>query len=121
MYRGRSDSDLTADKNERGVTLALVAIMIFMMLGMSALAIDYGMVKAAKAEAQRAADAGALAGASAFLELAKTDLSVGSVATARAKEFAAKNEIHRVAVDPNSEVNVVVTPADEKVKVTVTR
>jgi Flp pilus assembly protein TadG len=111
----------TERRSERGATLVMVALMVFMLLGMGALSIDYGMVKTAKAEAQRAADAGALAGASVFLELAKTDLSVGSVATARAKEFAAKNTIRQVAVDPDEEVVVEPTPAEEKVKVTVTR
>jgi len=98
----------------------MVALMVFMLLGMGALSIDYGMVKTAKAEAQRAADAGALAGASVFLELAKTDLSVTSLAQARATEFATKNEIRRAAVGPE-EVDVAVVPADENVTVTVTR
>jgi hypothetical protein len=99
----------------------MVALMVFMLLGMGALSIDYGMVKTAKAEAQRAADAGALAGASYFLELAKTDLSVKALAEARAKEFAAKNTIRKVAVDPDEEVIAFATPAEEKVEVTVTR
>ena len=54
-------------RSERGVTLALMAVTVFLMLGMAAIAIDYGMIKSAKAEAQRAMDAAALAGASAFL------------------------------------------------------
>ena len=42
---------------ERGVTLVVMALMLTLALGMSALAIDYGMIKSAKAEAQRAMDA----------------------------------------------------------------
>src|SRR5438067_5424956 len=53
-------------KHERGATLVLMAVVTFLALGLAAVAIDYGMVKTAKAEAQRAMDASALAGASAF-------------------------------------------------------
>ncbi len=56
-----------AQRGERGVTLVLMALMLFLVMGMSALAVDYGMIKAAKAEAQRAMDSAALAGASAFI------------------------------------------------------
>ena len=50
--------------NRAGATMVVAAVMILMFLSMSALAIDYGMVKTAKAEAQRAMDGAALAGAS---------------------------------------------------------
>jgi len=49
--------------NERGVTLALVAAAMVAMIGMAALSIDVGTLYQAKAEAQRAADAAALAAA----------------------------------------------------------
>src|SRR5712672_2300774 len=48
---------------EQGVTLALVAAGIFSIIAMAALSIDVGTLYQASAEAQRAADAGALAGA----------------------------------------------------------
>jgi hypothetical protein len=48
---------------ERGVTLALVALAIFGIIAMAGLSIDIGTLYQASAEAQRAADAGALAGA----------------------------------------------------------
>jgi hypothetical protein len=47
---------------ERGVTLALVAVSIFSIIAMAALSIDVGTLYQASAEAQRAADAAALAG-----------------------------------------------------------
>jgi hypothetical protein len=83
-----------------------MALMVFLALGMSALAIDYGMIKAAKAEAQRAMDAAALAGASAFLILdPASDFS--GIAEARAREFAKKHDVHRVMVtDPEVTINV---------------
>lgn len=49
--------------NSRGVTTALVAIMLAVLLGMGALAIDIGRAFVARNELQNAADAGALAGA----------------------------------------------------------
>ena len=48
---------------ERGVTIALVALSMVGIIGMAALSIDVGTLYQAKAEAQRAADAGALAAA----------------------------------------------------------
>src|SRR5271163_3891063 len=49
--------------NERGVTIALVALSMVGIIAMAALSIDVGTLYQAKAEAQRAADAGALAAA----------------------------------------------------------
>jgi hypothetical protein len=48
---------------ERGITLALVALAIVGIIAMAGLSIDIGTLYEASAEAQRAADAGALAGA----------------------------------------------------------
>jgi Flp pilus assembly protein TadG len=48
---------------ERGVTMALVALAIFSIIAMAALSIDIGTLYEASAEAQRSADAAALAGA----------------------------------------------------------
>src|SRR5882672_1764627 len=48
---------------ERGVTLALVAVAIFSIIAMAAVSIDVGTLYQASAEAQRSADAAALAGA----------------------------------------------------------
>jgi hypothetical protein len=53
-------------KNERGVTIVLVAISLVALLGMAALAIDVLTLYVAHGEAQRAADAAALAGARMF-------------------------------------------------------
>ncbi len=85
-------------RRERGVTLVLMALMLFLVLGMSALAVDYGMIKAAKAEAQRAMDAAALAGASAF-QVGDPAFNFDSAARARAKDYALQHAVHRVVVD----------------------
>jgi Flp pilus assembly protein TadG len=50
-------------RQERGVTLALVAVAIFSIVAMAALSIDIGTLYQASAEAQRAADSAALAAA----------------------------------------------------------
>jgi Flp pilus assembly protein TadG len=93
-------SSKSAWRNERGVTLVLMALMMFLILGMSALAVDYGMVKAAKAEAQRAMDAAALAGASAFLVPDPTT-DYKALADERSHEFALKHTVRNVSItDP---------------------
>jgi hypothetical protein len=53
-------------KNERGITIVLVAFSLLALLGMAALAIDVSTLYVAHGEAQRAADAAALAGAKMF-------------------------------------------------------
>jgi hypothetical protein len=54
-------------RNERGASIVIVAVSLFAMLGMAALAIDMGMLLKVRSDAQRAADAAALAGAAEFL------------------------------------------------------
>jgi len=59
----RPGSKVAGRDREQGVTLALVAIGIFSVIAMAALSIDVGTLYEANAEAQRAADAAALAAA----------------------------------------------------------
>jgi Flp pilus assembly protein TadG len=67
---GRKNDPRSSDRNrvrfretERGVTIALVAVAMVSIIAMAALSIDIGTLYQAKAEAQRAADAAALAAA----------------------------------------------------------
>jgi hypothetical protein len=60
--RGRADEPTGDDDRDRGYILLLTAMMMIPMLALSALAIDLGAWYAQGAKAQRAADAGALAG-----------------------------------------------------------
>ena len=60
-------------RSERGSTIAIMAVMLFAMLAMAAFAIDLASLRSARSEAQRAADAIALAGASAFHDLPSGD------------------------------------------------
>ncbi|MBZ5600185.1 MAG: hypothetical protein LAN83_17905 [Acidobacteriia bacterium] len=54
-------------QRQRGVTILLVVVALVVVLGMAALAIDVVTLYVARTEAQRAADAAALAGAKAFV------------------------------------------------------
>jgi Putative Flp pilus-assembly TadE/G-like len=62
----RTRSGRTAGR-ERGATLVLVAVSLVVLLSAAALAIDLGILYVARSEAQRAADAAALAGAYTFV------------------------------------------------------
>src|SRR3954452_464617 len=99
----RMRSNRAGRRGERGVTLVVMALMLTLALSMSALAIDYGMVKSAKAEAQRAMDAAALAGASVFTEPFPLGTDLEAIARQRTKEYAANHTVHRVPVDASPE------------------
>jgi hypothetical protein len=66
--------------DERGVSLVLVAFSLVAMLAAASLAIDLGLLYVGRSEAQRAADAAALAGASAFVDSGCTSMTGGCVA-----------------------------------------
>ena len=61
-----------ARSRERGQTMVLVALAMVSLLAMAALAIDVVTLYVARSEAQRAADAAALAGAKAFVDSSLT-------------------------------------------------
>ena len=61
-------------KNERGVTIMVVAFTLLAIIGMAALSVDLAELYVARGEAQRAADAGALAGAKMFVTSGFTTL-----------------------------------------------
>jgi hypothetical protein len=98
-----------------------MAVLVFLTLGMAAMAIDYGMIKTSKAEAQRAMDAAALAGASALL-IADPAIDKSDSAKKLAVHFAAEHTVKGVAIDSLSEttkdsVTVDLTPTVNTVKV----
>jgi Flp pilus assembly protein TadG len=104
-------------RDERGASLMFAAICMVVLLGMSALAIDVGMLYAAKGQAQNAADSGALAGAGSLL-LSPED---GTTATLVAEQFAEKHQIIKqtVAIEPAEDVQVDL--ANQRVTVTARR
>ncbi len=102
--------------DERGMAFVLVAISMVAVVSAAAIAIDIGKLLTARTEAQRAADAGALAAASAFID--DPDNAV-TLAKARAKQY---GELHLVRnqgvlIVPDEDVQVDV--ANLRVDVTV--
>jgi hypothetical protein len=55
--------EIAMKRNERGVTIAFVCLVLIVLLGMAALAVDLGVLYTSRTSAQHAADAAALAGA----------------------------------------------------------
>ena len=84
--------------SERGSVTVMVALTITALIALLALGIDLGALFNARSEAQRAADAAALAGASAFLEYQQENAR--SVAVERAMTFATTNEIRGEPIEP---------------------
>ena len=121
--------------NRRGAALALVAVSLVVILGMGALAVDMGMLIKQHNDAQRAADAAALAGASAFQDAKPFDAIVP--AGKQAIEYLAKNYVGGTYIDTSGAVSwvnggnryvtqvaegmVVVLPDSQKVRVIVRR
>jgi len=91
-------------KDERGASLMLVAISMVVCLGMAALAIDVGMLYEAKAQAQNAADSGALAGAGNLLVVPND----AAAATVVAERFAELHQIikEQTQIEPAADVQV---------------
>jgi len=90
--------------NERGSTAVLMAVMLFAMLALAGLAIDLASLRDAHGEAQRAADATALAGASAFRDFPWTDNATRDSAGNRALIIARKNTVRSDTIDVRSPV-----------------
>jgi hypothetical protein len=115
--------------------IVLVAVSLAVLLGMGALAVDLGMIIKQRDDAQRAADAAALAGASVFQEGKPQDKITD--ARDRAYQYLAKNYVGGTWVDTagkfsyvnggnryvteSNEGVVVVLPDSEKVRVIVRR
>ncbi|HEX8360724.1 MAG TPA: pilus assembly protein TadG-related protein [Longimicrobium sp.] len=104
--------------DRQGSALVLLVLAMVGVLSLMALAVDLGMLRAAHGEAQRAADAAALAGASAFMEMAP-DVAP-SAARQRALDYAARNSLQGVAVSAG-ETTVEVLPLLRRVRVKVRR
>jgi Putative Flp pilus-assembly TadE/G-like len=123
-------------KGERGITIVLVAFSLLALLGMAALAIDVSTLYVAHGEAQRAADAAALAGARMFAfsgyTTASTALAVGDIcqttttpgadaaANRQAEAVAAQNLVAGQPATLQS-INCTVTAANPRISVTLQR
>ena len=78
---GRTRRPTRSGKGEQGQTIVLVAVSLFAILSMAALAIDVTTLYVASTEAQQAADAAALAGAKAFVTSGYTTHPAGYSST----------------------------------------
>lgn len=103
-------------RDERGSALVIIALSITALLSILALAVDLGMLFTARGEAQRVADAAALAGAGSFLER-PTD---GERARGVAVDYASRNDVRKESVTLEPE-DVEVDVAAQRVRVTVRR
>jgi hypothetical protein len=117
-------------RDSRGAAIVLVAVSTFALLGFAALAVDLGMMIKIRAEAQRAADAAALGGASAFQE--QEGLDALDTAFARAQRLAQANQLQGGAINLTPctangtellcpEMTVLVLPDSDKVRVWIYR
>jgi hypothetical protein len=107
--------------DHRGASLALVAVSLSALIGVGAIAIDLGMLLKARADAQRAAEAGALAGASVFLDVGLTGFQYLTVGETRARAFAENNTILNAPVASSEVESLVVNVASQTVRVKVRR
>jgi len=90
----------------RGQVLIVFLGALLALLGVAALGIDAGYLYTVRHELQRCTDAGALAGASAFLSGNWIDGATRSVADGRARVFSAKDMVAASFLSPGSEVSV---------------
>jgi len=112
-------------RRDKGQVLVLVALAIFVLLGFAALGIDVGFMYSVRHELQRSADAGALAGASRWIEPGSAWSSnfsdqVMVESRERAKDYATKDKVATTALDRLSDV-AVDFPSQDRIRVTTQR
>jgi hypothetical protein len=95
--------------NERGSTLVLLSVMLFGMLALAALAIDLASLRDARSEAQRAADAIALAGAAAFQRYPWSEGPTVDSAGKWAIDIARQNQVRADTIDVRNETSQTTT------------
>jgi hypothetical protein len=108
-------------KSNRAASLALVAVCLIPLIGVGAIAIDLGMLLKARADAQRAAEAGALAGASVFLNVGLTGFEYQSIGETRGRDFAEANAILNSPVVLSEIESLTVDVPNQRVRVRVAR
>lgn len=95
--------------SERGISVIMVAAGLTAFLGFLALVIDLGMLYSARSDAQKAADAAALAGAKYFIDQPTLPASLDSAIKDKSRAFAqavgAENKIRGTAIQ-TSEITV---------------
>ncbi len=107
-------------KGNRGQVLVVFALALFVLLGFAALGIDVAFMYSVRHELQRCADSGALAGASAFFDGDWASVPIRAEADARARDYASRDNVVRLPLDPAAEVSVDF-PAQDRIRVTTRR
>ncbi|HSF17903.1 MAG TPA: pilus assembly protein TadG-related protein [Vicinamibacteria bacterium] len=105
-------------KRERGYVIVTIALVLFVLCGFVAFALDWGLVLSARTASQRAADSGALAGA--FTFVTQPFSPQPATAEQHALEATITNTNLDGAIDP-SEVSVTVDVANRRVTVDIDR
>ena len=115
-------------RSEKGQVLVLVALAIFVLLGLAALGIDVGYIYSVRHELQRSADAGALGGASKFVEpgggWSSNPLDPVMVeAEARARDYASRDAVNTSPLSPSPTVSDITVsfPSLDRIRVTTQR
>ena len=101
-------------KAQRGVTLVIVALALVVIAMLAGLAIDMVALYVARSEAQRAADAGALAGAEQFVKSTFTSggITQAAVTTLATNAATAAAELNKVAGQTLTAANITVPAPD---------
>lgn len=105
----------------RGQVLVLFVGGLVALLGFASVGIDVGYMYTVRHELQRCADAGALAGASAFLNGDWTDPGIKEIAKARANQYAAKDPVATETLKSASGEITVDFPVANRVRVDTNR
>ena len=106
-------------KAESGYILVTVAVLLIVLLGFTALAVDVGMLFASRTQSQRAADAAALAGAFTFILDSNMSDQPGR-AELNARKVATNNAAMGTTIT-DAQVNVAVEVPERRVTVTIQR
>jgi Flp pilus assembly protein TadG len=96
------------DKKEDGYTLFIIASVLVVFLGFTALSVDVGVLYSARASAQRAADAAALAGAFVFI----TRPNLSETTTPKQSDVIKENAIKTAATNKMLGAAVTITDSD---------
>src|SRR5258705_3547332 len=101
-------STMRARDKEDGYTLFIIASLLVVFLGFTALSVDVGVLYSARASAQRAADAAALAGA--FVFVTRGDLN--ETTTPKQSDVIKENAIKTAATHKVLGATVTITTGD---------
>jgi hypothetical protein len=100
-------------QNQEGYVMVTVAVVLVVFLGFTALSVDVGMLYSARASAQRAADASALAGAFAFV----THPNLSSTTTPTLTDMIKQKAVTAAATHKIFGDTVTITPSDVTVDI----